>query len=309
MFFKEKSIFIFIVLVLFALLIVPIQAGDIFVSNAILIFFYIAITELWNFMSAHVALVSLGSQMFIAIGAYTTAIAMMRYGVPFLASILLAGLVSSFLAAIFCFPLLRMRGVYFAIATLLVSELLSRCFSAWDYVGGGAGITMRGAFYVSRMSLYYVALCLSIISILSVYFIYKSKIGYALRAIGCDWEAASELGVDEFKYKSICFILASFLMGMTGSVYIQYTGYIDPICGFSLAWTTNIAFIVILGGYGRLVGPIIGSILFVLLLNFLAGYIGLTLILEGIIIVALLFFFPDGIWGWIARKRYIKSPI
>ncbi|MEM2338150.1 MAG: branched-chain amino acid ABC transporter permease [Candidatus Bathyarchaeia archaeon] len=306
---KAKQITLTLIVIMALLSMIPSVAGKIVLMDLVLILFYIAAAQWWNFMSFHAGMVFLAPQMFMAIGAYTAAIAMIRYNVPFWGTFLLSGGIGALLAAGLCIPLLRMKGMYFAIGSIIVSELFSKIFSAWDYVGGGAGITLPSRLSLPLPLLYYWALLLAFISTIAVYLLYKSKIGYALRAIGSDELAASEFGINIFTLRALCFILSAIFLSLSGSIYIQYTSYIDPFVGFSALWSITIIFISFIGAHGRILGPILGSIISVELTSLTTGFTGLTPLIQGIAILAILFLFPNGVWGWISKKLKIPTPI
>ncbi|MEM0050464.1 MAG: branched-chain amino acid ABC transporter permease [Candidatus Bathyarchaeia archaeon] len=305
---KIKVVLPALAVAMILLSIIPFIAGKTILMDLILILFYIAAAQWWNFMSFHAGMVFLAPQMFMAIGAYTTIIAMAYYEIPFWGAFILSGVISVLVAAGLSVPLLRMRGMYFAIGSIIAGELFSKIFSVWDYVGGGAGITLPRRFSLSLPTLYYWALFLALVSTVAVYIIYKSKIGYALRAIGSDELAATEFGINSFIFRMLCFILSAFFLGLSGSIYIQYTSYIDPFIGFSALWSITIIFISFIGAYGRILGPVIGSVISVELTSFTTGFAGLTQLIQGIAILAILFLFPDGIWGWISKKLKIPVP-
>ncbi|MEM2321296.1 MAG: branched-chain amino acid ABC transporter permease [Candidatus Bathyarchaeia archaeon] len=305
---KIRRILLVLVITIALLSVIPSIAGKTVLMDLVLILFYIAAAQWWNFMSFHASMVFLAPQMFMAIGAYTTIVSMLYYDIPFWGAFLLSGGISVLIAAGLSVPLLRMKGMYFAIGSIIAGELFSKLFSVWDYVGGGAGMTLPSRLSLPLPVLYYWALSLALISTIAVYIVYRSKIGYALRAIGSDELAATEFGINAFTFRALCFILSALFLGFSGSIYIQYTSYIDPFVGFSVLWSITVIFISFVGAHGRIFGPILGSIISVQLTSFTTGFAGLTQLIQGIAILIIVFLFPDGIWGWISKKLKIPVP-
>ncbi|MBS7647451.1 MAG: branched-chain amino acid ABC transporter permease [Candidatus Bathyarchaeia archaeon] len=302
--FRKQHIYIIVILALMASL--PLWVGGFLRDALILILLYLAAAEVWGFMAKHAGIVSLGQQIFMGVGGYTTAVLVMYYGVPMWTSVIIASLIGSLLAAALSFPLLRLRGVYFAIGTFLAAEVIRLFFNGWEFVGAGKGLVFREAYYVSTVILYYPALVLGIFSIFLVYFLYHSKLGFGLRSIGEDEDAALGLGVNTFRCKALCFVLASFVTTLVGAVNAIHHTYLHPTSAFSISWTVNFLFVAVIGGVGTIFGPIIGSVIFVTLGYLLSQYIGLSLLLEGIIVLAILLMLPEGIWGVISRKLRLK---
>jgi len=287
----------------------PLWAGKFLTTSMILIFEYLAAAVMWGFMAEHAGMVSLGQQMFMGLGGYGVAVLSMYYGLPMWLSILIAGVLGSVIAAALSFPLLRLRGIYFAIGSWVVAEIVLLFFNSWNFVGGGMGLVFRPAYGLSETLIYYPAAALGLGSIVAVYFIFKSKLGFGLRAIGADEAASLEVGVNIFRCKSYCFIIAAFITSVAGAINVLHHAYLRPTAAFSINWTIMFLFISVIGGLGTIVGPVIGSVIFVMLGYLLSGYIGLSLLLQGVIVFVILMVLPRGIWGTISKKLGLKPPI
>jgi branched-chain amino acid transport system permease protein len=287
----------------------PLCVGGFLREALILILLFLAGAEVWGFMAHYAGMISLGQQIFIGLGGYATAVLCMYYGIPIWGCIFIAGFLGAGLASILSFPLLRLRGMYFSVGTLLTGEVIKLFFNSWEFVGAGKGLTFREAYGTSTIIIYYAALGLCIFSIISIYLLYHSKLGFGLRSTGEDEEAASGLGVNVFKCKALCFIFASFITSLIGAVYVVYHSYLYPASAFSISWTINFLFIAVIGGIGTIAGPVIGSVVFVALGYFLSGYLGLSLLLEGLVVLAILIICPEGIWGIISKKLKLKPPL
>ncbi|MEM2612959.1 MAG: branched-chain amino acid ABC transporter permease [Nitrososphaerota archaeon] len=306
-----KSRYIYIIILLAVLTSLPLWVGGFLRDALILFFLYLAAAEVWGFMAKHAGIVSLGQQIFIGVGGYTTAVLSMYYGVPMYASVIIAGLLGAGLAGLLSFPLLRLRGVYFAIGTFLAAEVIRLAFSGWEFVGAGKGLIFRDAYGIPTTIIYYPALALGVISILLVYLLYHSKLGFGLRGIGADEDIASGLGVNTFICKATCFILTSLITSLVGAVNVIHHTYLHPTSAFSISWTVNFLFVAVIGGVGTIIGPIIGSALFIAFGYIFAQYLGLSLLLEGLIVLAILIALPQGVWSAISRKLKLnlKPPL
>ncbi|NHV96332.1 MAG: branched-chain amino acid ABC transporter permease [Thaumarchaeota archaeon] len=289
------------ILVVF-LILLPYFAGRFFVNAAILTLLFFSISVTWGFMAKHAWLVSLGQQIFVGVAGYTTAVLTMYYDVPLWLSVIVAGFVGMLLAGLLSFPLLRLRGFYFAIGTLVTAEIVKLLFIGWDYVGGGMGLIFRNVYGISLQALYYATVVLAFYSIFLTSFIYRSKLGFGLRALGNEEEAASGLGVNPFVCRSILFTLASSVASFAGALYAIFHPYVEPVTFFNINWTTGSVFVSIIGGVGTTIGPLFGSIVYVALTYLLSEYVGLSLLLQGVITAAFLLLCPVGLWGYLRMK-------
>jgi len=280
--------------------------GGFFRDALILFFLYLAAAEVWGFMAKHAGIVSLGQQIFMGVGGYATTVLCMYYGLPMWAGVIVAGLIGGGLAGILSFPLLKLRGVYFSIGTFLAAEVIRLFFNSWEFVGAGKGLIFRSAYGIPTTLIYYPALVLGLVSMFSSYLLYHSKLGFGLRSIGADEDAASGLGVNTFKCKALCFIFTSLITSFVGAVNAIHHTYLHPTSAFNISWTVNFLFVAVIGGVGTIIGPIIGSAIFVALGYLLSQYLGLSLLLEGLVVLAILIALPEGIWGAVSRKLKLK---
>ncbi|MEM2465635.1 MAG: branched-chain amino acid ABC transporter permease [Candidatus Bathyarchaeia archaeon] len=292
-----------------ALIFVPLVLPTFFIIAMTLIFFYIICAEAWSFMAAHAGMISLGQQVFIGLGSYSVVIFNMLIGWPLWVSILLAINISSAIAAALSIPLLRLKGIYFAIGTWLTSEIFRLSFNNWGYVNAATGLLYRPAYEIPVLHVYYSALILCLATIYIFFTVYRSRIGLGLRAIASNEMAACIIGVKPLTLKMFIFVISACITASAGALYVHFHPYISPASCFALSWTVNLMFISVIGGYNRIFGPVIGSLFFVALEYILAEYPGLTLILEGIICILILKFLGYGLWTTLAEKLKIKPPL
>jgi branched-chain amino acid transport system permease protein len=239
-----------------------------------------------------------------------------------LVAIVLAGVI----AFLFAFPtaliVFRLRGAYFAIGTWVVAEVYRLIFAQIQPLGGGTGTSLpvsvtntvfgietAKALFDIRTALardlimYWTALALVLLTILTVYFILRSRRGLALAAIRDSEVAAESVGVDGFRTKLWVYAVTAGGTGMLGALIYLQTARISPDAAFSvLDWTAYVIFIVVIGGIGTIEGPIVGVIIFYLLQTYLADFGTWYLILLGALAIVVMLFAPQGIWGYVAAR-------
>lgn len=277
-------------------------------------FLYLTMAGVWNLLAGYSGLVSLGQQIFIGLGGYLLAIGSELYGLDVWLSILIGGLVSIVFALAISVPAFRMKGVYVAIGTWVAAEAVRVWFSNWvlnDQAGKsvslGMGVFIRAAYGLSTIELYYAALVLGFATIFSTYFIMHSKLGLGLMAIRDNEVAAASSGVNIFQTKLIVFVFGAFMTALAGGIFYMYQNFIQPLSAFSIAWTVIITSAAILGGIGTIEGPLVGAAIAVLLQQYLAEYIGISLIIQGAIIIAIMILAPQGIVGTLHKIRWYQA--
>ena len=263
---------------------------------------YCTLGQMWNLMAGYTGMVSLGQQIFIGLSGYNVAVLATTYGMPFWLGMLSGAVMSVIFSVLLSLLLFRMKGMYFAIATWIASEALRIIFTSWPFVKEGAGMTIKLSPYPDAFQLYYIALTLAIISIVVVFIVLNSRIGLGLKAMRDDDDAASSLGVNIFSSKLICYMMSAFITGLCGALFYINQGSIFPAGGFGIAWTVAAVFIVIIGGIGTISGPVLGAIIYVILIEFLSRYQGWSMIILGVIAIVVIIGLPHGIIGTIERK-------
>ena len=263
---------------------------------------YLALAQMWNLLAGYTGLISLGQQIFVGLGAYTLAVLTLYYDWPVWLSILSGGFLCALFALVISIPLFRMSGVYFAVGSWIVAEALMIWFSNWAYTKKGMGLFIKAAYNVSINQVYYAAIIMGICSVALVYFLLKSKLGLALMAMRDDPGAAEGIGINGFRSKLWCFLIASFMTGTAAGILYLNQIFVQPYSAFGIAWTVRLCFIVIIGGIGTVEGPIVGALIYVLLQQYLAEYASISLILLGSISVIVMLVAPKGIMGTVQDK-------
>ncbi len=267
-------------------------------------FLYCTMASMWNLLSGYTGMTSLGQQAFVGVAGYSMAVITATYGLSYLTGFLVAGAIGAVLALVLAVILFRMRGMYFAIATWVIAEALKTFFTSWGFVNMGGGMSVAGR--PGREVIYTMALILLVAAQVVIFLLLKSKIGLGLTAMRDDADAASSVGVNIFKSKLLCFVICGLFTALAGGLYYLNNISIYPNSGFSNSWTVALVFIVIIGGVGTMGGPIIGTIIYILLDEVLAQYAGWSNIILGLIAILVILFLPDGVLGTLQKKLHFE---
>lgn len=291
-----------IILIVLLLVSLPFWASRYWILVILLFSLNLGLSQMWNLLAGYSGLVSLGQQSFIGLGGYSLAVFSLYYGFPISLSIFIGGVVSVLFALLISAPIFRMRGVYFAIGSWTVAEVLRIIFSNWKYVGYGMGLFVKPAYKLSFNTIYYTSLFTGISSVVLVYIILRSKLGLGLMAIRDEETASETLGIDIFKCKLSCFLISAFVTGIVAGILYLHNIFIQPYSAFGIDWTVRLVFITIIGGIGTIEGPIIGSFLYVFLHQWLSEYPSVSLLILGIIAITVILTAPRGIMGTIQER-------
>ncbi len=280
----------------------------------IMIMMYATMSIGWNIIGGYAGQVSFGNAAFFGVGAYTTAVLLVNYNVnPWLG--MLAGCVLSVgLAVVVGYPCFRLRGHYFAIATIAVGEIMVLIFTNWDYVGAAVGIYMpileesftNFEFHSSKIPYYYIILVMMLFAIAVCYVIEESRLGYYLRAIKDDPDGARSLGIDIQKYKMIAFSISAVLTSICGTFYGQYVLYIHPSSTMDLMMSIHLCIIALIGGIGKLFGPVVGAFVFIPLMELTRVYLGsegqgIDMIIYSLLVIMIAIWRPQGLWALFSK--------
>jgi branched-chain amino acid transport system permease protein len=307
----HPQVYVPLALVVF-LFILPILPRNPFYEDLILmIFFWGTLAAAWNLVGGFAGQISLGHTAFFGIGAYTSTLLWLKFGLsPWFGMFAGAGL--AILVAIgIGVPCFRLRSHFFALATIAFGEVLRHVASFWrGLTEGGVGLLIPfkpeiGNFmFRSKIPYAYIALGLMLLIILVSYIIRNSRFGFYLISLREDQDAAETLGVNTSRYKLFALIISVFFTAISGTFYAQYLLFIDPDTVFSLPFSIELALLTIIGGLGTVIGPIIGSFILTPLDVLLRGYLGgisagLNFIVYGIVLIVAVIYFPHGAAGWL----------
>jgi len=285
-----------------AMVTVPLWGSDYVLLLCLLFCLYTALSQMWNLLTGFSGLLSLGQQAFIGFGGYTMAVMINYYGINLWLSVLIGGVFSVLLALFMSLFIFSMKGIFFAIGTWIFAEILLLWFSNWEFVKYGSGLFIKPAHSPSMVEIYYAALVMGVGSLAAVVFILRSRIGLGLMAMRDNEDVSASMGVDIYKSKLFCFLVAAFITGSTAGVFYIFQIFIQPYNAFSMSWTVNLVFIVIIGGIGTIEGPIVGTAIYVFLSQWLSEYGSISLLSLGLIAIVIILIAPRGIMGTIQEK-------
>lgn len=270
-------------------------------------FIFLAAANMWNLLAGFSGLLALCPAAFIGLAGYTMTI-LTWLAIPFYVGVIAGGVTAALFAMLISFSVFRMKGIYFAIGTLVVPAILRLVFLRWRPVGGelqggGAGYMVKGASGVPSEITYWLGLAIGLISIILIAVILRSKFGFGLAAIRDNDVSAASSGINVFRLKLYSFIIAAFVMGMAGAIFYAYQGYIEPNSAFDINWLMIVLLATVIGGIGLEWGPFVGTIIVVILEFQLARYAGISLLIQGVILVIIMLVAPQGILGFIRNTR------
>lgn len=262
---------------------------------------WITASVAWNLIGGFGGQVSFGFAVFYGLGAYTAALALNR-GINAWIAFLMGGMVAALASLLIGLPTFRLRGPYFAIATIGASEAVRVVMTNLSLTGGASGyrIMEPGAFH--QLEHFYSALALAVVAVAASILIRRSTLGLALMAIREDEDAASDLGVNPYRAKLLAHAIAATLTGMAGGVYARYAAFIHPQGVFAFNISVAILLMPIIGGVGTIWGPVIGAVIYGLVHEeVVASFPQLHLLLYGSLLILIVFFEPRGIMGLLDR--------
>ena len=282
----------------------PLVVDDSFWQNLlILVFLNVLLGGAWNLLGGYTGQISFGHAAFFGIGAYTSTILLLRYHVSPWIGMWLGGVLAAVLASALGWLTFRLRGPYFALATLAVAEVLRVIVFNWDKLtGGGDGLNILG-WLPGRTTSYYAALALATGGT-AVIFLVVRKLGILLESIREDHDAAEALGVPALRLKLFALIVSAFLVALGGSFFASYSLYINPELVFETTISIQMIFVCVVGGIGTLWGPVLGAIVLVPLSEYFRGFSPVAnVLIYGVFIVGIMLFMPEGLLSGLRRWR------
>jgi len=265
-------------------------------------FVWVTVSVAWNLLGGFGGQVSFGFAVFYGLGAYAAALSLNR-GISPILSFLLAATVAVLASLLVGLPTFRLKGPYFAIATIGASEAVRVVMTNVSITGGASGYRIMETGTFDQLQHFYTALALAVIAVAISMLVQRSKFGLALIAIREDEEAASDLGVNPFRAKLLAHALAAALTGAAGGVYARYAAFIHPQGVFAFSVGVAILLMPIIGGVGTLWGPVIGAVVYGLVHEeLIASFPQLHLLLYGSLLILIIFFEPGGVMGLLEKS-------
>ena len=262
----------------------------------------------WDLIGGQTGYPSFGQMAFFGIGAYTTAILTKDFvglfpqflqGDPlplFLAALLVAGLLATLAAAVIGVIVLRLRGGYFAIATLGVLLALQQVSRNLEITGGASGKILLQT--PSATAFYYVFLGVLVVEVALVYYLTDTRFGYVLNAIRDDERKATAMGVNTTYYKTAAWMLAAFFTGLVGGTWSLFNTFVDPATAYNTAWNVELIAMALLGGSATVAGPVIGAFgLHLAVVQIDTMFTGWQLAVLGLVVIVTVIAFPQGLVG------------
>ncbi len=310
-----------IVLILLAL-VLPAFASRSLIQDLFFILTMLTLAQLWNLIAGYGGMVSVGQQAFVGTGAYAMFAGVILWGWDPVPAILLGGVAALILAVPMAFFAFRLQGAYFAIGTWVIAEVTRLLVAQWKTLGGGTGTSLPREATADIMGVeaiaglfglrdaaardvlaYWLALGLAVGTMAMIYALLRSRSGLALAAVRDNDNAARSVGVDAARLKWFVFLSAAAMTGIVGALIYVQTARISPDAAFSVTnWTAYVIFIVVIGGIGRLEGPILGILVFWGLQTAFADYGSWYLLALGLLAIATMLFAPRGLWGLISDR-------
>lgn len=272
----------------------------------------------WNLIGGYAGQISLGHAIFFGLGAYTSTLMLVKWEISPWIGMFVGAAVAAVVAAIIGWPSFRLAGHYFAIATIAAGEIFAVLFRNWKWAGGAVGQYLpiiRGdrlvnfQFHQSKSGYYYIILGMLVITAVITKLVEGSRLGYYLRAIREDPDAARSLGINITRYKLYAIIISAAITAIAGTFYAQFVLYISPNTVFALIISIQMCLVAVLGGTGTLAGPIIGAAILIPMAEYTRVYLagrggGLHLVVYGLLIVLISIYQPGGLMALVQRRQH-----
>ena len=291
-------------MIVLVLLAVPFAHNSYFLHLLTLMFAFAVMAEAWNLMGGFTGYPDFGLVVFFGLGAYTTGLLMTKQKAPFPVAFLAGGLLCCAFAILVGLLLLRLRGHYFAIATLGISQAVREIVANWPSVtGGGTGVSLPIPDFENNV-FYYIMFGLLVIIVAFTWSISRQRLGFGLLAIREDELAAQVLGVNTLRYKVTAYATSGFFIGLVGGAYAYWVTFIDPDTIFNVGFSVEVIIMAVLGGAGSIAGPLIGAFVLTGVSEVLNAYVpSLHVTVLGAIIVLVVLLIPNGVIEYLGFKR------
>ncbi len=272
-----------------------------------MVFMAVSLSQAMNIMIGLAGYPAMGNLVFFGTGAYMTAILMTKHWAFPLAALASAA-VAAVYAALVGLPVLRLKGAYFSIATIGINEATREIvLNLPSLTGGGKGINVPffpGGVQAQQMFFYYLMWGLGALATAVVWYVRRSRLGYGLRALKADEDAAAVIGVRTDRYKVTAWAISAALTGLTGAAYAYWLSFLEPAPVFDVVLSVKYYIIAILGGAGTIVGPILGAFFLELLSELVwSEFMSLHMLVLGLTVVLVVIFLPKGLVSLLQPKE------
>jgi len=272
-------------------------------------FIVLTLASMWNLLAGYAGLVSVGQQAFVGLGAYFVLILALHGLSPF-AALPLAAIASGIAALPLWWLVSRLRSGYFAIATWVLAATIMLVIEKFSSIGGGTGLPLPGFSGMDPTLLtaytYWAGLAVTVLALIGIYLLLRGRLGLVLTAVRDDEVAARSSGARVGLARLLVFVVAGVGCGAAGGVLAISQLQVQPSAVFSVQWTAEMAFATIIGGLGTIEGPIIGTVVYMVLQQTLASYNAWYLIILGLVAIIVALFARRGLWGLIDERVNIR---
>jgi branched-chain amino acid transport system permease protein len=269
----------------------------------------LTMASMWNLLAGYAGLVSVGQQAFVGLGAYFVLILAIHGTEPFVA-LPLAAICSAVAALPMWWLVSRLRSGYFAIATWVLAATIMLIIERFSSIGGGTGMPMPGldSFGPTLLAAYtyWAALAVTVVALTGMYLLLRSRLGLVLTAVRDDEVAARSSGARVGFARMLVFVVAGAGCGAAGGVLAISSLQVQPDAVFNVQWTAYMAFATIIGGLGTIEGPIIGTIVYIVLQQTLQSYNAWYLIIFGLVAIVVALFARRGLWGLVDTHLHVR---
>ncbi len=291
-----------VALVLLIAVVFPFIAGPYFLQFATDALMFAILASSWNIIGGYTGYPSFGNVVFFGLGAYTTGILMTKAGMPFVVGLVGSAVVCVVFAVLVGLPVLRLRGHYFAIATLGIAEAMREVVINLDITEGNTGMVLP--LIRNPEMFYYFMLGTLILTLVVTFWFTRRRLGYGLVAIREDEDAAASAGVDTTRYKIIAFALSGLFAGIAGGIHAYKITFIEPGPVFDVGVTVEMIVMAVFGGVGTVIGPTVGAFLLQIISELLSNYIVLLhATFFGLVVIFAIIFTPRGLVDMLSGRK------
>ena len=309
---QNRTYKIILLIALLVCILFPSIASGFWIRLLTSIFLYAILAQGLNIIAGFTGYAAFGNMIFFGLGAYTAGILMVKAGFSFFPSLIAAAAVGIIVAILIGLPLLRLRGHYFALASLGAAEAVRQIMdNLIGLCGGAMGLTlpqMAGKPAQVNLYFYYLIFSLLLISFAATYTISKNRLGYALKAIKANEEAADAMGVNTTLYKIVAWAISGLFTAMAGAIHAYWFTFIEPGTVFDVMIVVKLFVILLLGGAGTVMGPLYGAFIFEGISEIVwSRFLNLHMGILGILVILIVFFIPNGLIDMVRRGFRLKT--
>ena len=308
----DKTYRVFLLAAFLVCAIFPYIASGFWIRLLTGIFLYAILAQGLNIIAGFTGYAAFGNMIFFGLGAYAVGVLMVKAGTSFFLSMIAAGAVGVIVAILIGLPLLRLKGHYFALASLGAAEAVRQIMdNLTDLCGGAMGLTlpqMAGKPAQVNTNFYYLIFGLLLIAFGATYVISKNRLGYALKAIKANEEAADTMGINPTFYKIVAWAVSGLFTAMAGGIYAYWFTFIEPATVFDVMIVVKLFVILLLGGAGTVMGPLWGAFIFEGISEIVwSRFLNLHMGILGILVILIVFFIPNGLIDMVRRGFRLKT--